>query len=110
MEGPARRLVSEPSHKLRNRPGTRLLINGKVAVTATTLSLRVQPFRLLTKPEAAHYCRRSVRKFESQCPVPPIEMADGDRLWDVRDLDRWIDSLKIDSGHDDAEAIMSRLK
>src|SRR5262249_9219528 len=50
-------------------------------VTVTTLSLRVQPFRLLTKAEAAHFCRRSVKKFEAQCPVPPIEMADGDRLW-----------------------------
>jgi hypothetical protein len=78
-------------------------------VTAATLSLRVQPFRLLTKAEAAHYCRRSVKKFESQCPVPPIEMADGDRLWDVRDLDRWIDSLKNDPD-DDANAIVSRLE
>jgi hypothetical protein len=74
-----------------------------------TINLRVQPFRLLTKGEAAHYCRRSVKKFESQCPVPPIEMADGDRLWDVRDLDRWIDSLKNDPD-DDATAIVSRLE
>jgi len=78
-------------------------------VTATTISLRVQPFRLLTKSEAAHYCRRSVKKFEVQCPVPPIEMGDGDRLWDVRDLDRWIDSLKNDSA-DDVNAIIARLE
>jgi hypothetical protein len=38
-----------------------------------------------------------VKKFEAQCPVPPIEMADGDRLWDVQDLDRWIESLKYGS-------------
>jgi hypothetical protein len=78
-------------------------------VTAATLNLRVQPFRLLTKAEAAHYCRRSVKKFEVQCPVTPIQMADGDRLWDVRDLDRWIDSLKSDFG-DEASAIVSRLE
>jgi hypothetical protein len=36
-------------------------------------------------------------------------MADGDRLWDVRDLDRWIDSLKNDPD-DDANAIVSRLE
>jgi hypothetical protein len=78
-------------------------------VTAATLNLRVQPFRLLTKAEAAHYCRRSVKKFEAQCPVTPIQMADGDRLWDVRDLDRWIDSLKNDPD-DDASAIVSRLE
>jgi hypothetical protein len=73
------------------------------------INLRVQPFRLLTKGEAAHYCRRSVKKFEAQCPVLPIEMADGDRLWDVRDLDRWIDSLKNDLD-DEVEAIISRLE
>jgi len=55
---------------------------------SATLNLRIQPFRLLTKAEAAHYCRRSIKKFEFQCPVAPIEMADGDLLWDVHDLDR----------------------
>ncbi len=78
-------------------------------MTTATVSLRVQPFRLLTKAEAAHYCRRSVKKFETQCPVPPIEMADGDRLWDVRDLDRWIDAMKM-GVDDDAGAIVARLK
>jgi hypothetical protein len=52
-------------------------------MTVATLNLRVQPYRLLTKVEAAHYCRRSVKKFEAQCPVKPVEMADGDLLWDV---------------------------
>jgi hypothetical protein len=66
------------------------------------------PYRLLTKAEAAHYCRRSVKKFEAQCPVSPVEMADGDLLWDVHDLDSWIDSLK--SGKlDEAEAALARL-
>jgi hypothetical protein len=36
-------------------------------------------------------------------------MADGDRLWDVRDLDRWIDTLKNDSA-DEANAIVARLE
>jgi len=78
-------------------------------VTTATLNLRVQPFRLLTKGEAAHYCRRSVKKFETQCPIPPIKMADGDQLWDVCDLDRWIDSLKNEKV-DDANAIVARLE
>jgi len=77
-------------------------------MAAATLNLRVQPYRLLTKAEAAHYCRRSVKKFEAQCPVRPIEMADGDLLWDVQDLDAWIDSLK--AGRDDHDdAIIARL-
>ena len=61
------------------------------------LNLRVQPFRLLKKAEAAHYCSRSLKTFEAQCPVRPISMANGDRRWDVLDLDRWIDGLKGDS-------------
>jgi hypothetical protein len=104
-----RRFASDPQHKLRDNPGLGLPHRKGTEVTAATLSLRVQPFRLLTKAEAAHYCRRSVKKFEAQCPVPPLEMADGDRLWDVRDLDRWIDSLKKDFA-DDANAIVARLE
>lgn len=78
-------------------------------MATATLNLRIQPYRLLTKAEAAHYCRRSVRKFEAQCPIPPLQMADGDLLWDVRDLDHWIDGLK--SGcNDDADAIVARLE
>jgi hypothetical protein len=78
-------------------------------MATTTLNLRVQPFRLLTRSEAAHYCRRSAKKFEAQCPVQPLKMADGDLLWDVQDLDRWIESLK--SGKlDEAEAALARLE
>jgi hypothetical protein len=78
-------------------------------VAVTTINLRVAPYRLFTKAEAAHYCRRSPAKFEAQCPVTPIIMADGDRLWDVLDLDKWIDSLK-EPKSSDADAIVARLR
>jgi hypothetical protein len=35
-------------------------------------------------------------------------MPNGDRLWDVHDLDRWIDSLKTGSA-DEAERAIARL-
>jgi hypothetical protein len=73
-----------------------------------TLNLRVQPFRLFTKAEAAHYCRRQAKTFEAQCPVRPIRMANGDLLWDVHDLDKWIDSLKA-GVNIDADDIVARL-
>ncbi|WP_158807989.1 hypothetical protein [Beijerinckia sp. L45] len=77
-------------------------------MTSTILNLRIQPYRLFTKVEAAAYCRRSTKKFEGQCPVAPIVMADGDKLWDVVDLDKWIDSLK--AGHVfDSDDIISKL-
>lgn len=78
-------------------------------MAVTTINLRVAPYRLFTKAEAAHYCRRSPAKFEAQCPVTPIIMADGDRLWDVLDLDKWIDSLK-EPKSSDADAIVARLR
>ncbi|GJE58385.1 hypothetical protein [Methylobacterium trifolii] len=77
-------------------------------MASATLNLRVQPFRLLTRAEAAHYCRRTLKKFEAQCPVRPVEMADGDRLWDVQDLDRWIEGLKGGDASDH-DAILARL-
>jgi hypothetical protein len=76
-------------------------------MTAATLSLQVRPYRLLTKADAAYYCRRSPKKFEAQCPVPPIEMADGDKLWDVKDLDAWIETLKAGDAIDDILARLS---
>ena len=76
-------------------------------MATASLNLRIEPYRLLTKREAANYCRRSIKKFEAQCPVAPIEMVDGDRLWDVQDLDRWIDSLK--EGLAEGEDILRRL-
>ena len=66
-----------------------------------TVNLRVQPFRLLKKADAAFYCARSPKTFEAQCPVRPIVMANGDVLWDVYDLDAWIDSLKAGASSDD---------
>jgi hypothetical protein len=59
-------------------------------MATATINLRVQPFRLLTKTEAANYCKRSLKKFAAQCPVRPLQMADGDELYDVQDLDHWI--------------------
>lgn len=70
-------------------------------MSSATVNLRVQPYRLLTKVEAAHYCRRPVRKFEGQCPVSPLVMPDGDKLWDVVDLDKWIEGLKSGASSDD---------
>jgi len=75
---------------------------------SATLNLRVQPYRLMTTAEAAHYCRRPVKKFQGQCPVAPVVMPDGDKLYDVQDLDKWIDGLKHDAASDDE--IIGRLK
>jgi hypothetical protein len=78
-------------------------------MTVATLNLRVQPYRLLTKVEAAFYCRLSVKKFEAQCSVKPIKMPNGDLRYDVLDLDKWIEVLKSTAGDEAADAIVARL-
>ena len=63
-------------------------------MSVATIKLHLQPFRLMKKADAAHYCARSPKTFEGECPVQPLRMANGDKLWDVVDLDAWIDGLK----------------
>jgi hypothetical protein len=60
-----------------------------------TFNLRIVPKRMLSKAEAAHHCGRSVKRFEIECPTTPIEFPNGDRRWDVYDLDSWLDALKL---------------
>jgi hypothetical protein len=79
-------------------------------MTLTTLNLRVHPYRLLTKAEAAFYCRISLKKFAIQCPVKPIEVTARDFRWDVQDLDKWIDSLKSSNLDESADSIVARLE
>jgi hypothetical protein len=75
-----------------------------------TLNLRVGPRRMLSKRESADYAGLTVKQFEAQCPVLPVEYPNGVKAWDMRDLDNWIDSLKAGGrGHDDAAVILARL-
>lgn len=76
---------------------------------SATLNLVVVPKRMLTKAEAAQHCGRPAKRFEIECPVTPVRFPNGDERFDVRDLDAWIDGLK-GGGHDDAEAIVARLR
>jgi hypothetical protein len=73
-------------------------------MSVATLNVRVTPRRMLKPAEAAEYCGRPRRHFEAECPVAPIAFPNGDRLYDMRDLDRWIDSLKAGASADDIVA------
>lgn len=81
----------------------------RLTMSNATVNLRVQPFRLFTKAEAANYCRLPPKKFEARCPVRPVRITDEDLRWDVRDLDIWIDDLK-DGAPSDADEIVGRLE
>jgi hypothetical protein len=72
-----------------------------------TLNLTIVSKRMLTKREAAEHCGRPVKSFIIECPVSPVKFANGDLRWDLRELDAWLDSLKLDN--DDTDAILKRL-
>jgi hypothetical protein len=74
-----------------------------------TLNLTVLQKRMLTKSEAAEHCGRSVKRFEIECPAQCVRFPNGDVRWDIRDLDAWIDSLKVGFSEGDAQAIIDRL-
>ena len=74
-----------------------------------TLNLTVLHKRMLNKTEAAEYCGRPVKRFEIECPVRAIRFPNGDSRWDVRDLDAWIDRLKVGHFDRDSDVIVGKL-
>lgn len=58
------------------------------------LNIKVQPCRMLKKLDAAAYCGLTPTGFERNCMAVPVKYPDGTILWDVRDLDAWLDALK----------------
>jgi hypothetical protein len=58
------------------------------------LNIRVIQPRMLSLKLAADYVGIPQRRFTTSCPVAPIMMPDDVRLYDVRDLDGWLDALK----------------
>lgn len=75
-------------------------------MSTATLNLRVSPRRMLKSGEAAEYCGRPAKRFQAECPVSPVAFPNGDRLYDIRDLDSWLDCLK---GNSEADDIIARL-
>lgn len=67
--------------------------------------------RLLTKAEAAAYCRVGVATFDQVCPVQPVALGSRKRLirFDVRDLDDWLDRLKVD-GPSSSQGWLDRMR
>jgi len=68
----------------------------------------IQP-RLLTKGEAARYCRLNPARFSVICPVRPIALEANKNVYDIKELDGWIDSLKKSGGANSDEDILERI-
>lgn len=76
-------------------------------MASATLNIKVAPRRMLPAREAADYCGLPAKRFPHECRVSPVVMPGGAKLYDMHDLDRWIDSLK--SGDDVDDDIVGRL-
>ncbi|MER8948961.1 hypothetical protein [Mesorhizobium sp. M0296] len=74
-------------------------------MTIATLNLKVLPRRMLLAKEAAEYCGIPVKRFPIECGVVPVVMPSGTKLYDMRDLDAWIDTLKSGDQTGDDELI-----
>ncbi|WP_083101091.1 hypothetical protein [Pseudophaeobacter leonis] len=78
-------------------------------MTNANLNISVVEKRMLKQAEAASYTGLSSKHFKLSCPVQPIEMRPGTVLWDKRDLDSWIDSMKNGAELTTQAAILDRL-
>ena len=63
-------------------------------MATATLNLRVSPRRMLSEREADEYVALPLAVFRSDCTVAAVLMPRGKRLFDMQDLDQWIDNLK----------------
>lgn len=76
---------------------------------SANLNISVIEKRMLTQSEAADYTGLPAKHFKAACPVQPIEMRPGTILWDKRDLDQWIDTMKEGAEMATQDAILCRL-
>jgi hypothetical protein len=74
-----------------------------------TFNIKVAPRRMLSKQEAALYCGLSASKFEALFPKGPTIMPTGQKVYDIKALDTWLDSLDKSSPDSD-DAILGRLR
>ena len=72
-------------------------------MTNAMLNIRVIQPRMLSPKMAADYVGIPQKRFPVACPVAPVAMPGDVKLYDVRDLDKWLDELKggTDASDDD---------
>lgn len=78
-------------------------------MSSANLNISVVEKRMLKQSEAASYTGLAVKHFKATCPVQPIELRPGTVLYDKRDLDVWIDSMKTGAELASQDAILGRL-
>lgn len=77
-------------------------------MTSATLNIKISPRRMLSYGEAARYCGLPAKRFPLECGVAPVAMPGGRKMYDMRDLDLWIDGMKQGVADNDND-ILNRL-
>ncbi len=72
------------------------------------VAIKLAPRRMLNLREAADYCGVSRKQFTMLSGIAPVAMPHGHKLYDIKDLDAWLDALK-NNAPDGHEAILARL-
>lgn len=77
-------------------------------MAGATLNIRVVQPRMMSLKQAAEYVGVPQGRFPATCPVSPVALPGDIRLYDVRDLDDWLDLCKAGSVDSD-DAILDKL-
>lgn len=78
-------------------------------MTTAMVNIRVAPRRMLSLRDAAEYCGYTPKKFPAATGISPLAMPYGQNLYDIKDLDAWLDALKKND-LDSNEAIIGKLR
>lgn len=78
-------------------------------MSSASLNISVVDKRMFSAAEAADYTGISRKHFKNTCPVQPIELRPGAKLYDKRDLDVWIDGIKTGTELVTKDAILGKL-
>lgn len=74
-----------------------------------SININLMEPRMLKKTDAAAYVCLPQNLFLALCPCTPIEIQNGKRLWDRRDLDKWIDGVKTGTVISTTNEILAKL-
>jgi hypothetical protein len=69
---------------------------------------RSLPPRMVPTRIAAFYCGLTVKAFKALCPLAPRSFPDGTERHDLREIDRWLDTI-AGGPADSAETWLGRL-
>ena len=75
-----------------------------------TFQVTYQPIRLLKTSEAARYCGMALATFKRECPYAPIRFAQNLIRYDIQDLDKWINGIKLESDQNSKDYWLSKLR